>query len=316
MDFSLSQAVNIISEKLMEWLKSFTAMLPNFVIAILVLVLFIIIAKLIRRLSNKLVGNFSDRPVIKSLFSNSIYVAVIILGLLIGLKILHLEQAVGSLLAGAGIIGLALGFAFQDISANLISGVMMAFRRPIEVGQLIESNGFIGKVDKINLRVTQIKSLDGKHVLIPNKDVYQNPIINYTKDSDRRVDLAVGVGYEDDLEKAKKLAIDAVQQIDGLKQGREVKLFYTEFGGSSINYVIQFWLSEAGQQFFLEARSQAIMNIKKAYAEGGIDIPFPIRTLDVPQELIDAIANKTDQQSAEDSKASKKSSQGEKGDTQ
>ncbi len=280
MDFGLSKAYNILTDKLQGWLESLTAMLPNFAVAVIILIVFIFLAKGVRAIANRLFKRFYDKPAVQNLFSTILYFTVLGVGLMISLNVLQLKQTVESLLAGAGIIGLALGFAFQDISANFISGIMIAIRKPIQVGDIIEVKDHMGTVEKINLRVTIIKTFQGLHVIIPNKDVFQNPLTNYTRTHERRIDLEVGVSYGDDLEKVKEIAIEAVKDKSFIMDGTDVRLFYTGFGDSSINFVLQMWIQYPDQPGFLGARSDAIMAVKKAFDENGITIPFPIRTLD------------------------------------
>lgn len=280
MDFGITKALNILTDKLQSWLESLTAMLPNFVVAVLVLVLFYFLAKVVKLVATKILKRFYDKPAIRNLFSTIAYIAVLTIGLMVALNVLHLKQTVSSLLAGAGIIGLALGFAFQDISANFISGILIAIRKPIQVGDIIKVGDFMGTVEEINLRVTIIRTFQGLHVFIPNKEIFQTPLINYTRTNERRIDLEVGVSYGDDLEKAKQLAIEAVRDKPWIKKGKEVNLFYTSFGDSSINFVLQLWIEYPDQPGFLEARSQTIMAVKKAFDDNNITIPFPIRTLD------------------------------------
>ncbi|MEP0987441.1 mechanosensitive ion channel family protein [Ekhidna sp.] len=280
MDFGIKQAINILQGKLENWLESITAMLPNFIVAVVVLVVFYFLARIIKTIAGKIFRRFYDKPAIRNLFTTIIHVAVIIVGLMVALNVLQLEKTVTSLLAGAGIIGLALGFAFQDISANFISGVMLAIRKPIVVGDIIEVDGYMGKVEDINLRVTVIRTFQGLHVIIPNKEVFQNSLTNYTKTNERRIDLECGVSYGDDLDKVKQTAVEALKDKSFLKKNEEINFYYTEFGDSSINFVLQFWIEYPGQPGFMNARSEAIMALKKAFDSNDISIPFPIRTLD------------------------------------
>lgn len=280
MDFGITKALDILTNKLQGWLEGITSMLPNFVVAVLALTIFFFLAKGAKVIANRLFKKFYDKPAIQNLFSTIIYLSVLSIGLMVALNILHLKQTVSSLLAGAGILGLALGFAFQDITANFISGVLIAIRKPIQVGDIIKVQDYMGTVEEINLRVTIIKTFQGLHVIIPNKEIFQNPLTNFTKTNERRIDIEVGVSYGDDLEKAKKVALDAVKQLPYLLEDKEVNLYYTGFGDSSINFVLHLWIQYPEQPGFLEARSKAIMAVKKAFDENDITIPFPIRTLD------------------------------------
>lgn len=280
MTFNLQKAIDILYNKLEEWLESTTAMLPNMIIAILVMITFYFVARIVRSLTDKLLDRFSEKKALNNLFTTFAYLGVLGIGLIISLNILHLEQTVSSLLAGAGIVGLALGFAFQDITANFISGIFIAFRKPIQVGDIIETGSYMGLVEEINLRVTVIRTFQGLHVIIPNKDVFQSAVTNYTKTDDRRIDLEVGISYADDLEQVKKIALEAVSNIPNLMPGREIELYYNAFGDSSINFTLMIWIHYPNETVYLKAKSDAIMAIKKAFDANDITIPFPIRTLD------------------------------------
>ncbi|MEP5612909.1 MAG: mechanosensitive ion channel domain-containing protein [Cyclobacteriaceae bacterium] len=280
MNFNINEAIKLVIGKIETWLESLATMFPNLVVAILVLVAFIFIARLTRKLARKVLGRFSNRVAVNTLFTTFVYIITLGVGLVIALNVLQLERTITSLLAGAGILGLALGFAFQDIAANFISGILMAFRQPIKVGDIIETNDYMGKVERIDLRVTVLRTFQGLNVIIPNKDVFQNPMTNYTKTNDRRIDLELGVSYADDLEKVRDVAEKTIQGLPFLLKGREVNMFYEEFGASSINFKVMFWVEYPDQPGFLKARSEAIIAIKKAFDENEITIPFPIRTLD------------------------------------
>jgi small conductance mechanosensitive channel len=207
------------------------------------------------------------------------------------LGILHLDKTVTSLLAGAGVIGLALSFAFQDIAANFMSGILIAVRRPFKVGDNIETNSYAGTITKINLRTTTLDSFQGQKIMIPNKDVFQGPLTNFST-GQRRIDLEVGVSYNDDLIKVREVAEEVVKSIARGFRDEDTKVFFKGFGGSSIDLVVQYWIDLTGQRDYLDARSEGIIKIKKAFDENGISIPFPIRTLDIPREFTEAMRQK------------------------
>ena len=271
---------NTLTEKLAGWLQTFIEMLPNLVVAILVVIVFYTVGKLLRKAVNKLLRSVTDNKTIIDLLENIVGILIVGIGVFIALGILNLSGAVNKLLAGAGIIGLALGFAFQDIAANFISGIFLSIRHPFGKGDIIESQGHYGTVQKINLRCTLIETPQGQIVYLPNKDVYGDDLVNYSKNHTRRIDLSCGVSYGDDLEKAKKVAIEAVEGLSNYDSSRGVDFFYDEFGGSSINFKIMFWVDFAKNPDYLSARSDAIIAITKKFDENDIMIPFPIRTLD------------------------------------
>lgn len=266
--------------KLMGWFDAGVEMLPNFVAAALVVLLFGLSARFIDRWTTRALERWVKNTSVTRLMGTIARISMILLGLFIALSLLNLDRTVTSMLAGVGVIGLALGFAFQDLAANLISGLFMAFRGHFEVGDVVEVGSQVGTVEKIELRATTIRTFQGLSVVVPNKDVFQNVLVNYTRTQERRVDVAVGVAYSDDLE----LAITAIQKevskITVRDETREVNVFFTGFGASSIDLEVHMWLDLAHEQGFLEARSLMVRAIKRAVDKAGLTIPFPIRTLD------------------------------------
>lgn len=280
LNIDVTKAYDLLADKLESWLAAAIKMLPNLVVAIIVLLFFIFLARLTKRVLRKLFERFTDNHSLQDLLGSIIYIGIVSIGTFVALSILKLDGAVTSLLAGAGVIGLALGFAFQDIASNFIAGTMMGIRKPFNVGDLIETNDFFGTVLRIDLRTTLIETMEGQRVLIPNAEVFKKPIINYTSKGQRRIDLEVGVTYGQDLEFAKKIAKEAVQGLERVDKNN-VSIFYKEFGSSSINFTIRYWIDFGNTQFeWLDRRDAGVIAIKKAFDENDITIPFPIRTLD------------------------------------
>ena len=276
----ITDAYNLIADKLETWIDTFIQMLPNLAVALIVLIVFYVIGKLVRKAVNKLLNKVTKNKTIIHLLETIVGVMVIGIGVFIALSILQLDGAVTSLLAGAGIIGLALGFAFQDIASNFISGIILSIRHPFGIGDIIETNGFYGSVEKMNLRNTIIRTPQGQIVYIPNKSVFENPLENFTSSGERRIDLSCGVSYGDDLEKAKEVAVEAIKTLDNYDASKDIEFYYDEFGGSSINFKVRFWVNFKKNPDYWSARSDAIIAITKAFDEHDIMIPFPIRTLD------------------------------------
>ena len=277
---NIGSAYDLIFNKLKSWLDIAISMLPNMALAILVGVIFYVLAKTVRQLVDRLLKKVTNNLTIVHLVESVASMSVAGVGLFLALSILNLDSTVKTLLAGAGIIGLALGFAFQDIASNFISGVILSIRHPFGVGDIIKTSDFYGVVEKLNLRNTILKTFQGQIVFIPNKNVFESPVINFSKSGVRRVDLSVGVSYGDDLEKVKEVTLQAIKDMDIILTQNPVQLFFEEFGDSSINFSLQFWISFSNNAGYKSAISEAIMRIKKAYDENDIMIPFPIRTLD------------------------------------
>jgi len=274
------EPVQTVVQKLEGWLDAFISMIPNMAVTLLLLIIFLVLANLGSKLFTKLFSKASDNKALAPIFSTLIYGVILSIGLFIMLGVLGLDKALTSLLAGIGVIGLALGFAFQDIAANFISGVILAFRRPFKIGDIIEIKDIMGKVTRINLRVTVIETFQGQEVYIPNSDVLQGAIYNFSVLQKRRIDLAVGVSYADDLEKVEDVVRSTINKLEGVIDKDQIGFDYSEFDSSSINFNIRFWIEYPGQPDYLTMRSKAIKAIKSAFDEQDITIPFPIRTLD------------------------------------
>ncbi len=286
MDYSFKSVTEILLEKLKGWYEALVAFLPNFVLAILVLLFFVFISRYVERVVRKLVGRVSSNVSLVSLTGVIVSRLVILMGLFYALGLMHLDQTVSSLLAGAGIVGLALGFAFQDLTANFLSGIFITISQPIRVGDVIETNGFMGKVLEIRIRSTILDNFAGQEIELPSRLIFEKPIINYGKTGSRRLQVNCGVSYDDDLEKVQKIAVEAVEALGIHDPNKPVVLHYREFGDSSINFLIWFWLdlTDPNNVGPLLGPSMVIMALKKAFDENSITIPFPIRALDFQQQ--------------------------------
>lgn len=277
-NFSIEKVYDLLTDKLVDWASATVKMLPNLVVSILVLTLFIVAANFIKKIFKRISHRITDNLSLRDLMASILYIIIVTLGGFIALSILKLDGTVKSLLAGAGVIGLALGFAFQEIASNFIAGTMMSIRKPFSIGDLIETNDFLGTVRRIQLRTTQLETLQGQYVMIPNAEVFKKAIINYTQLGKRRIDIPVGVTYDTDLPFAKNVALKAVEKLEDVSN---VTIYYTGFNNSSIDFVIRYWIDFTNKQAdYLQKQDEGIIAIKKAFDENDITIPFPIRTLD------------------------------------
>ncbi|MFC5271046.1 mechanosensitive ion channel family protein [Adhaeribacter terreus] len=276
----INNALKLVSEKLEMWLQYFILMLPNLIMAILVLIVTFLVARLFRKGSEKLLVKVSHSVPLNNLIATLVYTGVILMGIFFALGILKLDKTVTSLLAGVGILGLALGFAFQDIAANFISGVIIAVRKPFGVGDVIETNEHFGTIERINMRTIDIRRQTGELVKVPNRKVFESATINFTYYGLRRIDLNYRVSYQEDLDKVVAVTLEAVQGITGQIDSKEVEVFFEEFSESAIIVLVRFWVHYTRQTDYVTARSEAIMKIKKAYDLHHIKFPFPIQTFE------------------------------------
>ena len=270
----------LINEKLEGWLEAGIKLLPNIMVAILLAIIFGLIAKYVGKAAQKILHSALESEQIANLLASIIKVLVLFTGLFAALEFLGLTGTVMSLLAGAGIVGLALGFAFQDMAENLIAGIAMGIRKPFQIGDVIEADKVFGTVKIINLRNTLVETFFGQIEIIPNKILFRNILTNYTSTGVRRIEVPVGISYADDPEKAASVIKDAINDCDFVINKEETAVYAKEFADSSINLLVWFWINYPGETGFMQARHTAVIEIKKALDNADILIPFPIRTLD------------------------------------
>jgi small conductance mechanosensitive channel len=221
----------------------------------------------------------------KNLVARIVAVVVIVLGIFLVLGILNLSKTLNTILAGAGVVGLAVGLALQGALANTYSGIVLSYVKFIKFGDWIESNGFEGEVVDIDLRSVSLKQPDNNMVYIPNKLVVEHPIKNFSSTSQSRVILNCGVGYGTNLIRARDIVKATIAgSFDGVGED-DIIFLYKEFGDSAINFETRFWIASTSALEVAKAKSEAMIAIKDAFDENDITIPFPIRTLEFAQPL-------------------------------
>ena len=286
MKSQLSEAYNLLITKLEVWFNAIVSNIPNLILAIVVLIAAYFIAKYVKKYVTKFVAKKVQQNSITNMIGTLSSVVVVLAGLFLALGILNLSKTLTSLLAGAGVAGLAIGLALQGTLSNTFAGVVLSFRKKIQIGHWVETNGYSGEVIDINLKDFTIKEADNNMVIIPNKMILENPMKNYTLTTKMRVFLECGVGYESDLDHVEKLTKQTVcDTFDQIEKPEDVEFYYTEYGGSSINYLCRFWIDAENALEKMKSKSKAIIEIKKAYDKEKINIPFPIRTLQFDNKL-------------------------------
>lgn len=223
------------------------------------------------RVLSKIVNNEG----IAKLLTNIAGVIILIIGFFVILGVLDLSKAFTSLLAGAGIIGLALALAFQEPAINLLSGIDLATRETYKLGDFIDTNGCLGTVQKISLRTTIIKTTSGQDVIIPNKEIAQSSFTNFTLTNERRIELECSISYNSNLVEVEKIARESVLNLEGLLKEKGIVFYFTEFADSGVNFVIHLWSNSGGQREFLKLRHLAIIALKTQLDEHGLTIPYP-----------------------------------------
>jgi len=263
-------------ELLNKWIQSFQDNLPQFIAGLVVLLVSLYLARLVSRLTRRSLERRHSDPEISMLIERLVRWGVIILGIVLALE--QAGQDVTTLITGLGILGFTVGFALQDVSANVLSGILLLSEQPFSIGDSIEVAGNGGVVAAVNLRATRMTAFDGRKLVVPNRDILTNPIINYSRAKRRRIELDMGVAYDSDLVRVRQVILDAILKIEGVLQDPAPELVYNQFGDTTIHFTLYYWVDLKVVDFF-EATSRGVMEIKSALDAVGLGISFPVQVV-------------------------------------
>lgn len=277
-----ADVVEIIQATLNELIGAIAARLPLIVVGLLFVVIGYLVAQYLARLTERgLVRTSADRTVV-ILSSRLVRFLIVLLFLILAFAIAGVN--VGAALATLGLVGLALAFALQNILENFVAGVLLLTRKPFRAGDQVRAGDFEGTVDEIDLRVTKLVSYDGELVLIPNADVFRNPITNLTRRARRRSILRIGIDYRDDHDQAREVLLRALDDVDGVLSIPEPRVELVELSDSSVDFEILVWtLPDIAS--VRATRDRVLSAAKTAVEEAGMTIPWPIRTLSFDNRL-------------------------------
>ncbi len=275
---STEEGWGTLKGKLVEWYENILLYLPNILLAILALVIFLFLGRLLSHLVRRIAKKLNLPYEFAGLLATLAYLIIGGVGLFAALGILNLNKTVTSLLAGAGIIGLVLSLAFQNVAINILSGAIISVRRPIAVGDVIESNGFFGTVEYINWRTTHLITFQGQYVHIPNKEMIEHPVSNYTKWGRRRVEVTMRIGLEADPEEVRRVAIAALEEVPERITAFPPEFFFEEFEADALQGKARFWIPYARDTInrsYKESVHQAIVRLRNNFYKAGIRLPYP-----------------------------------------
>lgn len=249
--------------------------LPSLVAALLILLAALVAARVIGRVLRAFLERAGADPALTHLGTKLVRIVVVIFGVITALS--QAGIAVGSLLAGVGVAGLAVGLAAQDTLANLVAGLTLLWDRPFRIGDTVTIAGSYGRVREIGLRATRIQTVDLRDVLIPNKQVIENPITNHTLYPDLRLDIPLGIAYHEDSRVARRVLLAAVAEHPRIAPDPAPVVVMTNLADSAVELELRVWLVDpaAERAAFCELLEVA----KIALDDAGIEIPFPQRTL-------------------------------------
>ncbi|MGA9637447.1 mechanosensitive ion channel family protein [Flavobacterium sp.] len=277
--FSIQDTLNMLWDKIGEGVSEIILKLPNLIMAIFIMVCFYFIAKMIKRiLQNFLLRRIAQKS-IQNISGKIAFIVVILIGFFISLSVLGLNKILTSVLAGAGVVGLAIGLALQGTLSNTFGGLVLSFMHKIRINDYIETDEAKGFVSEITLRNVVLRQTDNNYVIVPNSKFVENSFTNYSISTRSRIAVKCYVSYDSNLDVVEDLVIRIINENFEQKEGETVEFFFTEFDDYSINFMTRFWIDMVKIKQEHTARHTAIKLIKKHFDAQGITIPFPIRTL-------------------------------------
>ena len=276
--FSKTKDITMI--KLMDVSEKVIELLPQIGIGICVFLGFIFVAWLIKKTITKRVKPKTKNPLLADFLGKIVAFVITITGFVFFLNIVGLGGVSKQIMAGAGITTFVIGFAFKDIGENFLSGIIMAFKSPFRIGDLIETNGTIGYVNELNMRDSVIKTMDGKDVYIPNSQIIKNPLFNYTIDGYLRYDLVIGLDYATDLDKCIKTITSVLATIPEVLQGdKKPVVVVDQLATSTVNVKVHYWIDtfkSKSKAFHLYIKSQVSIKLLEEFNKSGIYLPADI----------------------------------------
>jgi small conductance mechanosensitive channel len=260
-----------------SWLEINLAVLGmNLLAAVLILLVGVFIAQLAGRATQAAVMRtpMRTRKLLVNFLSRTASTVVLVFAGVIALGALGLD--VGPLIAGIGITGFIVGFAFKDSLSNLAAGLLLLFYQPFEVGDFVEIGGISGGVRDMSIAATEIRMPDGRLAIVPNSRIWNAPIINFNRLGERRIEWTVGVAYGSDLSAALQVLRDVLTADERILETPAPHVVVNALGESSVELVARAWVRPAD---FLNVNSDTRRTLVEALAGAGISIPFPHRVV-------------------------------------
>lgn len=274
----MSQILDTVFKSLRDLLSSAVKIFPAIVTALIIIMLTRYAAQFAIRVADKIGHRTLKSKSLQSLLKKAANISTWILGIVLACVVAFPGLRLGDIIATLGLGSVAVGFAFQDIFKNFLSGILILIQRPFRIDDQIVIGDYEGTIEQIDIRTTKIRTYTGERILMPNSEVFTSAVRVRTAYSKRRTDLAVGVDYNTSLPEAKRILLDAIKSVEGVLNKPDAEIDIVAFGDSSIDLVVRYW-TKPRQQQVRTIQTTAMMAIKQALDAANIGIPYPIRTV-------------------------------------
>jgi len=274
----MNQVIDTVINSLKDLLSSAVKILPGVITALVIIMLTRYAAQFARKIAHEIGEKALDSKSLQFLLAKTANISTWIFGVVLACIVAFPGLSLGDIVATLGLGSVAVGFAFQDIFKNFLSGILILIQRPFRIDDQIVIGEYEGTVEKIDIRTTKLRTYGGERVLMPNSEVFTSPVRVKTAFEYRRTDLAVGVDYNTSLPEAKNILQKTIEGVDGVLDSKQAEIDLVAFGDSSIDFIVRYWTYPRQHQV-RQVQTRAILAIKKALDAADIGIPYPIRTL-------------------------------------
>lgn len=276
MEEQIESSFEKLSDKILGWLDTLIYNLPNLIIALLVFTFTYWISGKLEKAFQNYLSKIVKHAAIRTLLARLISTFVVLLGIILALYILNLETTIKSLLAGAGLAGLAISFALQGTLSNTLSGLLIVSNSDIEIGDWVEINGISGEVMAIELRNTKLRLSDKTIVFIPNKLILDTALKNYSKEDGQWINLTAGIVNQSDLNLVKSTLLKAIQNAPIEVVSDTLEMQYTGFAEEAIYFDLQFMVAHIRHSEAKEIKSRTLQLVQAELLQLGVPIIFPL----------------------------------------
>ena len=265
-------------QQLMSMVKGTIELIPNILVAIVVFIVFWIVAKFSRRL----IKNFTKRKQSRNLglvLARLSQGLIILIGAFVSLAIVIPSFKPGDLVQLLGVSGVAVGFAFRDILQNFLAGILILITEPFVINDQIIFKEFEGTVENIQTRATTIRTYDGRRIVIPNAELFTNSVTVNTAFDKRRLQYDVGIGYGDNIQQAKQIILDVLRNTQDVLQDPPPEALVVDLAGSTINIRARWWINPPRRADALDTQDRILTEFNNRLVAAGIDLPFPTQQI-------------------------------------
>lgn len=261
--------------------REFIGSMPFLLFGLLILAVSVAASMLTTRKTRVFLRHRVQAKLLRNVIACGAGVFVLLFGTYIVLRVSGLTQLALTVVGGTGLIGLAVGIAFRDITENFLASIFLSMQRPFETGDLVEISGVTGYVQQLNIRTTILMTLDGNLAQLPNATVYKNNLLNFTTNCNRREVFDVGIGYDDSINEAQEIALKVLTDHPAVLDHPEPLVLADSLGKATVNLRIYFWIN-GREHSWLKVRSSLIRLVKRAYQKHGISMPDEAREVVFP----------------------------------